>query len=394
MRSPNTDKKNSLRETTYDDIRPFNDSEVKKAIDSLLRDEQFKKTVESIILPISWTDFSAGMRNYETISDFQENVIYTLISKFIQKNIDKLELTNPANVDISQSNTYISNHRDIILDAALFNILLHEKGYQTTEVAIGDNLLIYPWITTLMKLNRCFIVKRGVSIRQVIIESKHLSNYIHQRVTADNQSVWIAQREGRAKDSNDRTQTSLLKMLSLVNSKNPIEPLKALNMVPLSVSYEYDPCDYLKAKEYQLKRDFSDYKKSNEDDLENMLTGIVGYKGRVCFKLGKPLNEKIDSITDTHNRTTILQEVANLIDEEIFRNYEFYPHNYVAYDLIKDADKFTDKYTAEEKETFIAYVDKQIDKIDIQNKDTDFLKEKIIEMYANTLINHLSVVQN
>ena len=172
MRSPSTDKKNSLRETTYDDIRPFNDSEVKKAIDSLLRDEQFKKTVESIILPISWTDFSAGMRNYETISDFQENVIYTLISKFIQKNIDKLELTNPANVDISQSNTYISNHRDIILDAALFNILLHEKGYQTTEVAIGDNLLIYPWITTLMKLNRCFIVKRGVSIRQVIIESK------------------------------------------------------------------------------------------------------------------------------------------------------------------------------------------------------------------------------
>lgn len=394
MKDPGTHKESSLRETNYDDIRPFNDSEVKNAIDSLLRDERFRKAVESIVSPIPWTDFSAGMRQYETILDFQENVTYTLISKFIQNNIDKLELTNPANVDMSQSNTYISNHRDIILDAALFNILLYEQGFQTTEVAIGDNLLIYPWITTLVKLNRCFIVKRGVSIRQVIIESKHLSNYIHKRVAADNQSIWIAQREGRAKDSNDRTQTSLLKMLTLVNSKNPIEPLKALNMVPLSISYEYDPCDYLKAKEYQLKRDFSDYKKSNEDDLENMLAGIVGYKGRVCFKLGKPLNEKIDSITDTHNKTIVLQEAGNLIDEEIFRNYEFFPHNYVAYDLNNNTNKFRDKYTAKEKENFITYVDKQIDKIDIQNKDIDFLKEKIIEMYANTLINHLSVVSD
>ncbi|HTN69241.1 MAG TPA: 1-acyl-sn-glycerol-3-phosphate acyltransferase [Dysgonamonadaceae bacterium] len=386
-----TDNKNSVAKVSYDDIRPFNDSEVKAAIDSLLGDERFKKTVESIVPPTSWADFSDEMRQYETITDFQENVIYSLVSRFILNTIDELQLKNPTNVDLDQSNTYISNHRDIVLDAALFNILLHEKGYQTTEVAIGDNLLIYPWITTLMKLNKCFIVKRGVSIRQIIQVSKHLSNYIHKRVTNDNQGVWIAQREGRAKDSDDRTQTSLLKMLSLVNSGNPLESLKALNIIPLSISYEYDPCDFLKAKEFQLKRDFPDYKKTNEDDLINMYTGIIGYKGRVYFKLGRPLKDKIDTISRTQHKAEILQEAANLIDEEIFKKYEFFPHNYVAYDLMNKTEKFTNKYCLKEKEKFTFYVKKQVDKVNIENKDIDFLKNKIIEMYANTLVNHLSV---
>lgn len=387
-------KENLNTETTFDDIRPLKDFEVKESIKSLLNDKQFEKAVSRIVAPMSWEEFSAKMSQFKTIYEFQENVIYSLVSKFIQENIDKLWLANPKNIDLEIPRMFISNHRDIVLDAALFNILLFEKGYQTTEVAIGDNLLIYPWITTLVRLNRCFIVKRGVSIRQVIEVSNHLSQYIHQTITHDKQPVWIAQREGRAKDSNDRTQISLLKMLSLVDSKNTLQSLEALNITPLSISYEYDPCDYLKAKEYQQKRDFADYKKSNEDDLINMFTGIVGYKGRVCFKLGKPLNEKLHLFSDTQNKTTILQEAANLIDEEIYKNYEFFPHNYVAYDLISKTEMFADKYTLEDKEKFMSYVNKQVDKIDIENKDIDFVKRKIIEMYANTLINHLSVSQH
>ena len=380
-----------LNEVSFDDIRPLKDGEVKAAIESLLTDEKFKRAVTPIISPIPWDMFSEKLRRYNTVYDFQENVIYTLITKFIEGNIDKLWLANPENVDMTESHIYISNHRDIVLDAALFNVLLSENECQTTEVAIGDNLLIYPWITTLVRLNKSFIVKRGVSIRQVIETSKHLSHYIHKTVREDNQSVWIAQREGRAKDSDDRTQTSLLKMLALVSSKDTLGSIKALNMVPLSISYEYDPCDFLKAKEFQLKRDFADYKKKNEDDLENMLAGISGYKGRVCFKLGKPLNEKIDSISDTTRKGVILEEIAKLIDEEIFKNYEFFPPNYIAYDLIDDSDKFADKYTPEEKESFITYLNNQVNKIDIENKDIPFLKQKITEMYANTLINHLSV---
>lgn len=387
----NPNKSSNLTETSFDDIRPLRDSEVEGAIKSLLKDEMFKKIVAPIIAPITWDDFSKQLQSYKTIKDFQENVIYTLINKFIDGNVEKLWLKNPEKIDLRESHMYISNHRDIVLDAALFNILLFEKGYETSEIAIGDNLLIYPWITTLVRLNKNFIVKRGVSIRQIIQVSKHLSEYIHKTIIDDKQSVWIAQREGRAKDSNDRTQTSLLKMLALVDSKQTLQSLEALDMIPLSISYEYDPCDYLKAKEFQLKRDLADYKKTNEDDLINMYTGIVGYKGNICFRLGKPLNEKLDSISDTKNKATILKEVADLIDEEIFKNYEFYHTNYIAHDLITNSGKFVDKYTSEEKEAFVTYLNNQVDKIDIENKDVPFLKNKIIEMYANTLINHLSV---
>ena len=210
-------------------------------------------------------------------------------------------------------------------------------------------------------------------------------------INQKNQSIWIAQREGRAKDSNDRTQISLLKMLTLADRKNPLDSLKALNITPLSISYEYDPCDFLKAQEFQLKRDIEGYEKSKQDDLINMRTGIEGYKGRVCFRICKPLNEVIDSISATQNRGVLLQQTGDLIDKEIFRNYEIYTINYIAYDVLNNSKRFIRKYTAEEKANFIAYINKQVDKIEIENKDVGYLKMKITEMYANILINHLSV---
>ena len=387
----NTNKKHSFSNKDFDDIRSLYDSEVKEAIDYLLKDKWFKKIVEPLIRPIKWDDFSKKMSQYNNIYDFQENVIYTIILKFIKGTVDDLSLLNPGNLDLNQNHTYISNHRDIILDAGLFNISLHAQGYQTTEIAIGDNLLIYPWITTLVRLNKNFIVKRNIPVRQILEASQHLSNYMHRTITHNKQSIWIAQREGRAKDSNDRTQTSLLKMLTLVDRKNPIDSIKALNIVPLSISYEYDPCDFLKAQEFQKKRDIEGFKKTESDDLVNMLTGIQGYKGKVCFRICKPLNNKIDSVSSTENRATILQNIANLIDEEIFKNYEIYTINYIAHDIMKSTNKFSNKYTAEERENFIAYVNKQVEKIKIDNKDADFLKDRIVEMYANILVNHLSV---
>lgn len=375
----------------FDDIRPLHDSEVKEAIEFLLNDKMFRAAIEPVILPVTWDDFSKQMRGFNSIYDFQKNVIYNLILKFIKNNVDKLELLNPREIDLDESHTYISNHRDIILDAGLLNISLEEHGYETTEIAIGDNLLIYPWITTLVRLNKSFIVKRDIPVRQILEASQHLSEYMHKTIAEKKQSIWIAQREGRAKDSNDRTQASMLKMLTLTDRKNPIESLKKLDIVPLSISYEYDPCDFLKAQEFQLKRDFEDYKKSKQDDLINMLTGIQGYKGNVCFRFCKPLNEKIDLVSASQNRSTLLQDVADLIDEEIFKNYEIYTINYIAYDMLNNSDRFSSKYNATEKNNFVEYVNQQVDKIEIDNKDVDFLETKIIEMYANILINHLSV---
>jgi hypothetical protein len=387
----NTKEGYNFTDTEFDDIRPLYDSEVKEAIEFLLNDKMFRAAIEPVILPVTWDDFSKQMRGFNTIYDFQKNVIYNLILKFIKNNVEKLELLNPREIDLDESHTYISNHRDIILDAGLLNISLEEQGYSTTEIAIGDNLLIYPWITTLVRLNKSFIVKRDIPVRQILEASQHLSEYMHKTIAEKKQSIWIAQREGRAKDSNDRTQASMLKMLTLTDRKNPIESLKKLDIVPLSISYEYDPCDFLKAQEFQLKRDIKDYKKSKQDDLINMLTGIQGYKGNVSFRFCKPLNEKIDLLSETQNRSTLLQEIADLIDEEIFKNYEIYPINYIAYDILKNSDRFSDKYTAKERDIFVEYVNKQVDKIKIDNKDVDFLETKIIEMYANILINHLSV---
>ena len=390
--STNKSEVGALADTSFDDIRPLYDAEVKDAIDFLLNDRWFRIIVEPLIAPIPWDDFSEEMRACEKIIDFQKKIIYTMIYKFVEGSVKDLELLNPKEVNLHESHTYISNHRDIILDAGLFNIILHGEGYETTEIAIGDNLLIYPWITTLVKLNKSFIVKRNIPIREVLKASEHLSQYIHKTITKEKQSVWIAQREGRAKDSDDRTQASVLKMLTLANRKEPIESLKSLDIVPLSISYEYDPCDFLKAKEFQLKRDNTEYKKTDKDDLINMFTGIEGYKGRVSFKIGSPLNESIDTVSSIQNRSTLLQEVASIIDNEIFKNYEIFIPNYIAYDLMLNTDKFNNKYTAEEKAEFIAYVTKQVGKVNIDNKDDKFLGDKIIEMYANTLINHLSAI--
>ena len=391
MMKSNTQRVYASTGKEFDDIRPLHDSEVKEAIEFLLNDKMFRAAIEPVILPVTWDDFSKQMRGFNSIYDFQKNVIYNLILKFIKNNVDKLELLNPREIDLDESHTYISNHRDIILDAGLLNISLEEHGYETTEIAIGDNLLIYPWITTLVRLNKSFIVKRDIPVRQILEASQHLSEYMHKTIAEKKQSIWIAQREGRAKDSNDRTQASMLKMLTLTDRKNPIESLKKLDIVPLSISYEYDPCDFLKAQEFQLKRDLLDFKKSKQDDLINMLTGIQGYKGNVCFRFCKPLNEKIDLVSASQNRSTLLQDVADLIDEEIFKNYEIYTINYIAYDMLNNSDRFSSKYNATEKNNFVEYVNQQVDKIEIDNKDVDFLETKIIEMYANILINHLSV---
>ena len=221
--------------------------------------------------------------------------------------------------------------------------------------------------------------------------SKQLSNYIHHTITQQGQSIWIAQREGRAKDSNDKTQASLLKMFVLHDSAQPLETLRQLKIVPLSISYEYDPCDYLKAKEYQLKRDQPGYKKTQADDIENMVTGITGFKGKVAFQLGNPIHSQLDDIPAEIGRNAVLERVASLIDNEIYRNYTFFPINYIAYDRMTGSSTFAHEYNEEEAANFDSYLQQQVNKVDIPGKDADFLRERIIEMYGNTVKNHLAV---
>lgn len=373
----------------FHDIRPLLDSEVPETIERLVTNEGFRRAVEPIMKPLSWEQFSELMKGCNSKYDFQARLVYPLMKQLIDKTTAGLSGSGWDNIEEEKSYLFISNHRDIVLDAALFNILLFDKGLQTTEIAIGDNLLIHPWIADLVRLNKSFIVKRGVSVRQMLEVSKQLSRYIHHTVTRRQQSVWIAQREGRAKDSDDKTQESLLKMFTLYDNANPLEALQQLPVVPLSISYEYDPCDYLKAKEFQLKRDQPDYKKTQADDIENMATGITGYKGKVSFRLGKCINDALGSIPPETGRNEVLRHAASLIDNEIYRNYTFFPINYVAYDRMTGSRAFAREYTEDDRARFDEYLQQQVDKVDLPGKDNDFLRNKIIEMYANTVKNHL-----
>jgi len=376
----------------FDDIAPIYDHEVNSVLKELINDPWFTQAVKYIFPQMEWEAFSRELLTYQTKFEFQSKIISPFVWSIVNKTATSAKADGFDNINKKNQYLYLSNHRDIVLDAGLLNIILHEKGYNTTEIAIGDNLLVYPWIRKLVRLNKSFIVQRGVSVRQMLEVSKHLSEYIHYAIKEKKESVWLAQREGRAKDSNDRTQGSLLKMLSLApDGGSFIENLKELNIIPLSLSYEYDPCDYLKAQEFQLKRDNPDYKKTQKDDLINMETGLLGFKGNIHFQFGQQINSELDKLKDVDRKKQV-EAVANCIDTEIHKNYKIYPCNYIAYDLLENTDRFKDKYTQEEVDGFREYLSKQIDKIKIANKDHDFLWHNMLIMYSYTLKNHLTAM--
>jgi hypothetical protein len=376
----------------FDDIRPYYDEEVIPVIDRLIKDPLFKRAV-GFIFPEEgdWEKVENILRNTKNRRDFQHGIIVDAVAQVVGKTSDSVECVGFENIKVGEAYTYISNHRDIILDASLLCVMLAAAGYDTTEIAIGDNLLLQPWIEDVVRLNKSFIVKRGVSIRQMLEVSTHLSQYIRFAIQEKKESIWIAQREGRAKNSDDRTQDSLLKMLAMGGNGDFLSNLKELYITPVSLSYEYDPCDYLKAKEFQQKRDNPEFKKSKADDLLNMETGLFGYKGNIHFQLGHPINSQLEKLDANRPKSELVIEVGNLIDKEIFLNYKFYPINYIAYDRLWGKNRFASQYTKEDIHTFETYLNKQLEKIALENKDISFLTEKILEMYANPVKNQLSV---
>lgn len=375
----------------FEDIRPLNQDEVQSAIEKLLASDEFRSAIRYIKPNLNWDEFAATMRACKTKEQFKSTLGYEAVMTVAQKTTFSLTVSGRSRLPEGKpACTFISNHRDIVLDASFLNLILFDVGYGLTQVAIGDNLLIRPWIETFVRLNNSFIVKRGVSVRQMLEVSYTLSAYIHHTIKETKESIWIAQREGRAKDSNDRTQPSVLKMLNMAGDKDILSNLASLNIVPVSISYEYDPCDYLKAKEFQLKRDNPDYHKTQQDDLLNMETGILGNKGRVHFTIGNRINDRLAELDPNKDKNELFAEVANIIDKEIYRHYRFYPCNYVAYDLLHGT-RFSDHYGLKDKKEFEAYLQGQLDKIDIPNKDEAFLRRMILEMYTNPLVNNLSL---
>ena len=375
----------------FDEIRPFAAGEVKGAVESLLADRQFSRILKGFV---PW--MPKWMRNglirlafvgVNTPLQFQLRFIKPVLKRILRKCSSGYTFAYSGIAPGPERYTFISNHRDIVLDSAILDLMLHEYGFPTTcEIAIGDNLLIYPWIKTLVKLNKAFTVKRGLSPRELLESSQTMSRYMHYAINEKHENIWIAQREGRAKDSSDQTQESLLKMFAMAGKGEIVDRLKELNLVPLSISYEYDPCDYLKAQEFQLKRDNPSFKKSKQDDLDNMKTGIFGQKGHIHYEALPCINTWLDELSDLP-RTEVFGEVARRIDQQIHSGYQLFPGNYVALDMLNGTPAHADKYSEEEKKTFVAYLQSRIDLVKIENKDENFLRERILTMYANPVVN-------
>ncbi len=385
----------------FDDIRPYAEGEMKPAFESMLADRQFNKILQGLIpLP-------KGLRNgilrlmfkgIKTPLDFQIRFMKPLVYYVLHKATTGYSFFFPKTLDRNGNYTFMSNHRDIVLDSAFLDTFLLKDGFSTTvEIAIGNNLLIYPWIKTLVKMNKSFVVNRGLTPKEMLKSSIHMSQYMHFAINEKNENIWIAQREGRAKDSDDRTQESVLKMLTMgglptegnsTDVSDVIKSLRELNIVPLTISYEYDPCDFLKAQEFQMKRDNPQFKKTRQDDLDNMKTGIFGYKGHVHYHCGRPVNEWIDELAGLP-RTEFYAALSQRIDKEIHAGYRIFPNNYVALDELNGSNDHAVHYTQADKERFDQYLKQQMDKVDIPDKDEPFLREMLITMYVNPLRNYL-----
>ena len=378
----------------FDDIRPLNNSEVKDAIEKLVANEDFERALRYIKPNLNWEEFSVAMRACKTKEEFKSTLAYDAVMTVAKNTTFSLTISGRSRLPKDKAAcTFISNHRDIVLDASFLNVMLYDVGYGMTQVAIGDNLLIRPWIETLVRLNNSFIVKRGVSVRQMLEVSKTPSAYIHHAIKNVNESVWIAQREGRAKDSDDRTQGSVLKMLSIGGDKdNLLLNLMDLNIVSVAISYEFDPCDFLKAKEFQMKRDDPDYVKCQRDDLLSMETGSLNNKGRVHFTITSPINDSLAKLDKDMEKNELVSAIASVIDREIYKNYRFYPCNYVAYDWLNGTRRFHEHYGPKDKKQFEEYIQGQLDKIVLPNKDEAFLRKKLLEMYSNPLKNYLTTL--
>ena len=371
--------------TKFDAIRPYYDAEVNEALQSTIKHPMLKAMMNFAFPEVDDEVWKNQLKKTHSIRDFQCNFIYTTIQKVLEKSSEGLSTSGFEKLDKNTAYLFISNHRDIILDTSLLNSALFDYGLVMTASAIGDNLVKKDFIKTISKLNRSFIVQRGLTPREMLQSSLLMSEYIEQLLLHENRSVWIAQREGRTKDGNDATNSGVLKMLSMAsNSKNAMDYFKQIKIVPVSISYEYDPTDALKMPQLLAEANQEVYVKSENEDFQNILSGIMGQKKHIHIHIGDILNTELDTISAEFNNTNKqIQALTEVIDAIILKNYQLWPTNYIAYDILNNTNQFQEKYNEHEKLLFERRLEFKIDSKNPQ------MVENFLAMYANPVVNKM-----
>lgn len=369
----------------FDHIRPFYDSEVNEAICSVIHHPMMKALMSFTFPDMEESKWMEQLKKTHSKRDFQVNFIYQAVQKVLEKSSEGLTTSGFEKLETHTPYLFISNHRDIILDTSLINVSLCDHNLIMTASAIGDNLVQKSFLHTLSRLNRNFLVQRGLPPRELLQSSKLMSEYIYQLVSRENRSVWIAQREGRTKDGNDTTQQGVLKMLAMASDEeNLMDYFKKIQIVPVAISYEYDPTDALKMPQLMAKAKDEIYVKEKNEDFMTLLSGIMGQKKRIHIHVGDVLDKELDKISiEQDNLNKQIQALAQVIDDSIINSYKLWPTNYIAYDLLNDTGKFSAHYTEKEKLLFERRLEMRID---IEN---DIMRKGFLAMYANPVVNKM-----
>lgn len=372
----------------FDAIRSFYDSEINEGIIKVI-DHPMMKALMNFCFPGTEDEiWKEQLRKTHSIRDFQCNFIYYGVQQVLEKSSEGLTTSGFEKLEKNTAYLFISNHRDIVLDTTLLNSSLFEHGLDMTSSAIGDNLVKKSFLKTLAKLNRNFLVQRGLSPRELLVSSKLLSEYMAQLLLHENRSVWIAQREGRTKDGNDETNPGVLKMIAMGSDEpNIMDYFKKIKIVPVSISYEYDPTDALKMPQLLAEANNEIYKKEKNEDFKTLLSGIIGQKKRIHIHVGDVLDTEIDDIiknVDTTNKQ--VQALAQVIDDSILANYKLWTTNFIAYDILNCSNRFSHLYTENEKLLFERRLEMRID------HEHPVAKQGFLDMYANPVVNKLKYV--
>ncbi len=383
----------------FDTIRPYTNEELVPAIDRILNEPLFYKMIRWVYPGLSKNAIHSMMRGVKSVDEFQSEISGPAFKRVIEMTTSGMSFTNIQSLDRTKAYLFLSNHRDIILDSALLNVSLLEEGYRTTQIAIGDNLLQHRVVEDIVRANKNFIVNRNVSSKEVFLYSMRLSNYIRNTIKVENNSIWIAQREGRSKDGDDRTATGLLKMFAMIGNGEIEETLKSLQIIPMAVSYEYDPCDMLKTNELMHLKLFGSYEKKKGEDVLSMLTGITGHKGRVNITVGEPLTDRIEEMKAIQNKNEKYRHLTQSIDHEMHRIYKLWPTNYIAYDLLMGTKDYKEHYSNIQKIAFGNYIRANVFRLSLNRKKTNLpkegfsalAKEIMLQIYANPVINRREI---
>jgi hypothetical protein len=369
----------------FDAIRPFYDTEVNDAILKVVDHPMMKALMNFTFPDVEDEVWKNQLRRTHSTRDFQCNFIYHSLQKILEKTSDGLTTSGFEKLQLNTSYMFISNHRDILLDTSLLNACLYEHKLVMTASAIGDNLVKKSFLKVLARLNRNFLVLRGLSPREMLHSSKLLSEYISKLLLHENRSVWIAQREGRTKDGNDATNPGVLKMLAMASDEeNLMDYFKKIQIVPVSISYEYDPTDALKMPQLLAEARQEIYIKEKNEDFINLMGGVMGQKRRIHIHVGDILDQKLDVIkSQLDNSNKQIQALAEVLDESILSGYKLWPTNYIAYDIVNQTSSYSHLYTENEKSLFERRLEMRID------HNNPLALQSFLAMYANPVANKL-----